>query len=85
VQVQERFWPLGLPRPAVECSNKGVMEVGNGGNVPGIAGQGACKETALVIDEMVNDHFNNLLGKFEFGGSRGNLCRSATGKPLDLG
>jgi len=63
------------------------MEVGNGGSVPGVAGQGACKETALVVDEMVNDHFNDLLGKLGGRGRtrHGSLCRSATGTLLDPG
>ena len=87
MKVQERFWPSGLLRQTEGCGNEGVMEVGNGGDVPGVAGQGACEETASVIDEMVDDHFNDLLGKF--GGRRrtrcGNLWRSATGTLLDHG
>jgi len=39
------------------------MEVRNGDGVPGAAGQRACKETALIINEMVDYDFDNLLRK----------------------
>jgi hypothetical protein len=39
------------------------METRNGGNVPGVTGQGACAETACVIGKIGNDYFNDLLGK----------------------
>jgi hypothetical protein len=64
---------------SIVCS-KGVMEVGNGGRVPGAAGRGACEETALIIDEMDDYHFNDLLGKpgDRERAYRGNLWRSTT-------
>ena len=39
------------------------MEVGDGGNVPRVAGHGACKEGAGVADEVGDDQFHELLGK----------------------
>ena len=58
--------------PAVDSSDKGVMEAGGGSNVPGITGQGACAETACVVDEISDDYFNDLKGK---PGGRGWACR----------
>ena len=34
----------------VVAHDEGVMEMGNGGDVPGGTGQGACAETVFVID-----------------------------------
>ena len=48
------------------------MEVRDGDNVPGATGQGACEETALVIDEIIDYRFSDLLGKL---GGRGRACR----------
>jgi len=33
-----------------KVNGKGVMEVGSGGNVPGITGRGACAETGNLDD-----------------------------------
>ena len=65
VLVQERFGPQETPfhPQGGNHSSKGVMEVRNGGDIPGVTGPGACKETALVVDEMGDDHFDNLVGK----------------------
>ena len=53
-------------------SDKGVMKVGDSGDVPGVTGQGACDETGLVIDKMSDDHFDDLLGE---PGGRGWGCQ----------
>ena len=65
VQARERHRPHSPLRPPVGGDNgsKGVTEVRNGSNVPGVTGQGAREEIIFVIDEMGNDHFNGLLGK----------------------
>jgi len=47
------------------------MEAGNGGNVPGITGQGACVETGRIIDQMGDDNSDDLQGK---PGGRGQTC-----------
>ena len=60
--------------PAIS-SDKSMMEMRDRGDVPGITGEGACKEAACIIDKMGDDHFNDLQGKF-CGGRRacdGNL------------
>ena len=44
----------------IEWSEKGVMELGNRSNVPGIAGQGTRAETWDVVDERGDDHFDDL-------------------------
>ena len=61
----ERSGPYGFPFLArgPGSSDEGVMEMGNGGDVPGVTGQGACAETARIVDEMGDDHFDDLLGK----------------------
>ena len=43
--------------------SEGVMDVGSGGNIPGVTGQGACAETAHVIAKVSDDRFDELLGK----------------------
>ena len=61
VHTQERMGPHLLRSHARvsgqrggEYSGKGMMEVRSGDGVPGVAGQGACEKTALVINEMVD-------------------------------
>ena len=46
----------------IEWSEKGVMELGNGSDVPGVAGQGTRAETWDVVDEWGDDHFDDLQG-----------------------
>ena len=50
--------------------DKGVMKMRNGYDVPGVAGQGACEEATLVVNEMDDDHFEDLgrnFGKIGWG------------------
>ena len=57
--------------------------MGNDGDVPGVTGQGACEEAALVIDEVGDDHFKDLLGE---SGDRGKIWRQTNRtRPLDSG
>ena len=56
----------------IDFSGKGVMEMRNGGNIPGVTCQGARAETARVIYEIGDDHFDNLKGKL--GGRRRVRC-----------
>jgi len=70
VNVPEWFGPLGSPIsvpgnsvPEIGTGDEGVMEMRNGDNVPGVTGQGARKEAALVVDEMGDDHFEDLYGE----------------------
>ena len=72
VDVSEWFVPFGslisvpgvsFPGNSVQeigTGDEGVMEMRNGDDVPGVTGQGACKEAALVVDEMRDDHFEDL-------------------------
>ena len=43
-------------------NGESMMKMRGGGNVPGVAGQGACEKTAHVIDKMDDDHFDYLQG-----------------------
>jgi len=36
-------------------TDKGVMEVGDGGGLPGASGQGAREETTFVVDKVGDD------------------------------
>ena len=74
VRDPERSGPCGflVQAPGVASSDKGVMEVGNGCDVPGVTGQGACAETPPVVHEMGDDHFDDLAGK---SGDLGRECR----------
>ena len=64
VSVPEWFRPLGSPIfsffPELGMADEGVMETRNGDDVPGVTGQGTRKEAALVVDEMGDDHFEDL-------------------------
>ena len=73
VHVPEWFGPQEfiVSFPAIGCSDKGAMEMENGGNVPGVTSQGACEETVCVVSEMGDDHFDDLLGK---PGGKGRAC-----------
>jgi len=72
VEVLDRSGPqefiVRLRAQGPDCSDKCVMEVRNGGEIPGVAGQGAGEETGYVVDKMGNNDFDNSQGK---PGSRG--------------
>jgi hypothetical protein len=53
------------------------MKMRDGGDVPGVTGQGACPEAARVVDEVCDDHFNDVLGKSR--GKRQGCRRSVRG------
>jgi hypothetical protein len=42
---------------------EGVVEMGNCGDIPGVAGHGTCARSAIVVDKIGEDIFNDLLGK----------------------
>ena len=50
---------------------KGVIEMRNCGDVPGVTSQGACAEATHVTDEMGDNHFNDLQGN---PSGRGRMC-----------
>ena len=54
--------PSELSAKDAVTNDKGVMEMGNGGDVPGVTGQGACAETVFVV-EMCEDDLDDILGK----------------------
>ena len=52
-----------IPQHAgIASDEKGVIEVGSGGDVPGVAGQGACTEIVRAVDRMGDDYFDYLQG-----------------------
>ena len=55
-------------------SDKGVMEMGDGGDVPGMAGQGAREETGCVKGKIGDDGVDDLLGD---PGGRRLVCRES--------
>jgi hypothetical protein len=54
--------------PPAGPNDESVMKVTDGGDVPGVASQGACEETVRVVDKVGNDHFDDLLGNLGEGG-----------------
>ena len=40
---------------------EGVVKIGDGGNVPRVACNGACQEAARVVNEVGGDQFHKLL------------------------
>ena len=74
MHVPEWFGPLGFANcvPGICLGDEGVMEMRDSGDVLGVTGQRACEEAALVVDEMDNDHFEDLPRK---PGSMGWGCR----------
>jgi len=54
--------------PRTRSGGKSVVKMRDRGDVPGVTRQGACEETARVIDEMGNDHFDDLERKLGGGG-----------------
>ena len=82
---------IGPPKFRVPTSNgvEGVIEVGDGGDVPGVTSQGARVETTCVVGEVGNNLLDDLVGKPGDGGRahRGGLTRRGTPRshPLDLG
>ena len=88
VHVLEGIGPPQVSAGEVGVNEKIVMEMRNGGDVPGATGQGTCTETAHVVDEIGDDHVNDLLRKPGGGGHvrRGGLRRKTPGKhPSDYG
>lgn len=45
-----------------------MMKMRNSGDIPRVAGQSACAETARVVSKIGNDHFDKFQGKFGDGG-----------------
>ena len=72
MHAQEWNRPSGFSVKRAVTHDEGVMEMGNGGDVPGVAGQGACAETVFVVDEMCEDDVDDILGK---PGGEGWTCR----------
>ena len=48
-----------------------MVDVRNGHGVPGVACQGACAETVLVMYKMADDHFDDLQRQVKLGMIRG--------------
>ena len=68
VHVLDGIGPLVFVFPGVDASEKGLVEMRHGGDIPGVTSQGACAETAYVIGKIDDDHFDDLLGKPGSGG-----------------
>ena len=65
--MQERDWPRNslFHLQFSDWSGKGIMEVRDGGDVPGIKNHGGCEESALVVDKICDNRFNDLLGMLD--------------------
>ena len=64
---------LGPPKifaPEVAVDEEVMVGVRDGGDIPGVTSQGAHAKTGHVVDEICNDHFNDLQGKSCGGGCR---------------
>ena len=72
VHAPKGIGPLKLSVPVVDVSDEGVVKMRNGGDVPGVTGQGACAETGYVIGKASDDDFDHLQGK---SGGRERACR----------
>ena len=70
--AQERFRPSLVLVQAINWNDKSVVEVRDGGNVPGATDQRACEEIGFLVDKIGDDRFDDLQGK---PGNRGPGCR----------
>ena len=61
IHVRDGVVPPGL---SVDVNGKGVIEIRNSVDVPGVTCKGACAEAAGVISEVGSDYFEDLRGKF---------------------
>jgi len=57
--------------PVIKPNNESAMEIRGGGDVPGVTGQGTRQKAAGVVDEMGDNHFDDLQWKL---GGCGQLC-----------
>ena len=57
-----------LTSPRMRPSDESVVKMRDGGDVPGVTGQGTCEETFRVVDEVGDDHFDNFERKIDDGG-----------------
>ena len=55
--------PLEFSVKEAVTHDEGVVEMGNGSDVPGVTSQGACAETVSVVEEMCEDDLDDVLGK----------------------
>ena len=63
VSAPKGVGPRKFSRRVHLMNGEGVVEMGNGGDIPGVAGHGACAKSAIVVDKIGDDIFDNLLGK----------------------
>ena len=63
MHVPDGVGPPELSVIGVDANGEGVVEMGNCGNVPGVTGQGACAETAHIMDQIRDDCSDDLEGK----------------------
>ena len=80
MHARERFGPprLRFVGPLlVGSSDEDVMKVRDGGDVPGVTGQGVCEEGALVVDQTDDAHFDDFQGETDGGGRRLELLTGA--------
>jgi len=73
LHMKEWFGPNDflLCAPGKCLGSKSVVNVRNSGEVPGVTGQGACEKPVLVVDEVGDDHFDDIHGKSD---DRGRAC-----------
>ena len=77
VHAPEGIRPPELSVRGASVSDKNAVEMGDSGDVPGITGLRAYAETADVVDEVADNHFDDLQGESSGGGCvhRGGLQR----------
>ena len=72
VHIPNGIGPLKISSaPVTVGDDKGVMEMGNSGDVPGATDLGACAKAVFVVSKIGDDHFNDLQGK---PGGRRTVC-----------
>ena len=72
IHAPNGIWPPGFLIAGVNVDDKGVVEMRNGDDVPGVTGHGARADTAWIVDKIINDHLDNFKGK---PGGRRWACR----------
>ena len=68
-QTKLVYMPEGIGPPKLlvfaqemDWSDKGMMKMRNGGEVPGVRSKGTCQEGELVVNEMSDDHLEDIRG-----------------------
>jgi len=63
VHVPDGTRPPVFTVKAAVLNDKGVMEMWDGSDVPGVTGQGACTEIVCVTGKIADDYLEDFKGK----------------------